>query len=65
MSRDARLASQKLQTTIKETFGVDVPIETLQKHFDVIKKAVEGDKESLIEFQKILANDQLDDLELK
>ena len=65
MSRDARLASQKLQSTIKETFGVDIPIETLQEHFDVIKKAIEGDKESLIEFQKILANDQLDDLELK
>lgn len=65
MSRDARLASQKLQSTIKKTFDVDIPIETLQEHFDVIKKAIEGDKESLIEFQKILANDQLDDLELK
>lgn len=65
MSREARLASQKLQTSIKDVFGVDVPIQTLQDNFDTIKKAIKGDKDALIEFQKILASDQLDDIDLK
>ena len=64
MSRTARLASQELQKSIKDAFGVDISIDTLQDNFETIQKAIKGDKEALIDFQKLLANDQLDDLKL-
>jgi hypothetical protein len=65
MSSEARQAAQKLQTTIEDTFGVNVPLKTLQENFKTIQAAINGDKDALVEFQKILATDQLDDLDLE
>ena len=60
ISREMRLAAEDFQSSIKEQFGVEIPLDTIRDKFNVIQKALQGDKKALVEFQHILADAQID-----